>query len=89
MTVSLNYEEENAVRYIGGYILRSLKTKANKEKDTFLREVIDDLKGDSMKLPTESEEWIGSMDRGGLTYISEVTYQFLVAVEYSLRRYLK
>ena len=89
LTASLNYEEENAVRYIGGYILRSLNTKANKEKDTFLREAIDDLKGDSTELPTESEEWTGSVDRGGLIYISEATYQFLVAVEYSLRRYLK
>ena len=31
-TINLNYEEENAVRYIGGYILRSLSTKAKKEK---------------------------------------------------------
>ena len=29
---NLNHEEENAVRYIGGYILRSLRTKAKKEK---------------------------------------------------------
>lgn len=89
LTTSLNYEEENAVRYIGGYILRSLNTKAKKEKDTFLQEAIDDLKGDSTELPKESEEWTGSVDRGGLIYISEATYQFLVAVEYSLRRYLK
>ncbi len=43
------------------------------------------------ELLIESEEWTGSMDSGGLIYIShhEATYQFLVAVENSLRRYLK
>lgn len=89
LTTSLNYEEENALRYIGGYILRSLSTNAKKEKDIFLQEAVEDLKGDTNELPTESEEWTGSVDRGGLIYISEATYQFLVALEYSLRRYLK
>ncbi len=41
------------------------------------------------EVPMESEEWTGSVDRGGLIYISEATYQLLVAVENSLRRYLK
>lgn len=84
----MTYEEENAVRYIGGYILRSLSTKAEKEKDSLLAEAIQDLKGDDNELPSESEEWTGSVDRGGLTYISDATHQFLSAVEYSLRRYL-
>lgn len=46
------------------------------------------MKGDDSELPSESEEWTGSVDRGGLTYISDATHQFLSAVEYSLRRYL-
>ena len=88
------YEEENAVRYISGYIPRSHNTKAKKEKDIFLQEAINDLKGDSIELPTESEEWNGSVDRGATwidlhNLISEATFQFLVVLKYSLRRYLK
>ena len=36
-TTDLTYEEENAIRYIGGYILRSLSSIAAKEKDLFLQ----------------------------------------------------
>ena len=40
-----------------------------KEKDIFLQEAVEDLKGDTNELPTESEEWTGSVDRGGLPQI--------------------
>ena len=84
----MSYEEENALRYIGGYIVHSLTTKVKKEGNRFLEEAIQTLKGDDSEDAEESEEWTGSVDRGGLVYINNATHQFLSALEYSLRKYL-
>lgn len=84
----MTYEEENALRYVGGYIVHSLTTKAKKEGNKFLEEAIDTLKGDENEEPDKSEEWTGSVDRGGLVYVNNATHQFLSALEYSLRKYL-
>ena len=82
----MTYEEENALRYVGGYIVHSLATKAKGNK--FLEEAIDTLKGDENEEPDKSEEWTGSVDRGGLVYVNTATHQFLSALEYSLRKHL-
>ena len=58
----MTYKKENAVRYIGGYIIRSLTGKLNEICSAALSE----LKGDESETPLESEEWTGSIDRGGL-----------------------
>ena len=84
----MTYEEENAVRYIGGYMLRTLSTKAEREDDKMLLEAINDLKGDVNELPTATEEWTGSVDRGGLWYVTYAAHQFFCSTEYSLRQYL-
>ena len=79
----LTYEEENALRYIGGYILRTLSTK-----NPSLVDAINELKGADSEPPEESEEWTGSIDRGGLIYTTSATHQLLSAIEYTLRKYL-
>ena len=48
-----------------------------------LQDLIDE---DCNEEPEVSEEWTGSMDRGGLLYINNQTYQFICAVEYVVRR---
>ena len=53
-----------------------------------LLEAINDLKGDVNELPTETEEWTGSVDRGGLWYVTDAARQFFCSIEYSLRQYL-
>lgn len=87
-TAKLTYEEENAVRYVGGYILRSLKKESSKDEDLLLavNRLIDD---NFDKEAAESEEWTAIVDRGGLVYITDHTYKFFCSIEYSLRKYLK
>lgn len=85
--VCLTYEEENAVRYVGGYVVHKLAhlMQSNEEVSVALRDLIDE----SLDQEAEkSEEWVGTIDRGGLTYITNATFQCLCAIEYALRRYM-
>lgn len=78
----LTYEEENAIRYVGGYIVKSLKQTV-KNEDVLC--ALNDLVDDGTEEAEESEEWTGMIDRGGLTYITTSTFQYLCAIEHVLR----
>ena len=89
ITVSdLTYEEANALRYIGGYIIRTLRESLKGNEDALggLRVITND---DDDTTPAESEEWMCSIDRGGLIRITDEFYQTLCAIEYAVRRSLK
>lgn len=66
----LTYEQENALRYTGGYIVGALKKK-NKNDASVLQDLKDLCNEDDDMEPAESEEWLCSIDRGGLIRISE------------------
>lgn len=83
---ALSYEEENAVRYMGGYILRALG-KMNKGSSGILFQLKDLRNDDEDTEPAESEEWICSIDRGGLIRITDEMYQVLIAIEYVTRSF--
>ena len=82
-SASITYEERNAIRYVGGYIIRKLMKVHTKNSCISL--ALEDLIGDPDVQPEESEEWVGSIDRGGLTYISDAAYQVFYYIEWSLR----
>lgn len=85
----MTYEEENAVRHIGGYMVRNLSQKFTREKKEDELEALKDLRGDETKEAEESEEWTASIDRGALVYISNAAHQFLCAVEYCMRQHMQ
>ena len=54
-----------------------------------LLEAINHHKGDVNELPTETEEWTGSVaEVGGLWYVTDAAHQFFCSIEYSLQQYL-
>ena len=79
----LIYEGQCAIRYIEGYIVRSI------HKDCTVKETLlglDDLhNSDDNMEPSESEEWMCAIDRGGLIRINDSFYYTLYAIEYSTR----
>ena len=85
----LTFEEANAVRYVGGYVVHSLK----QHEDVFpiLEELTDKSPRDSQENEDEPEgpamEWIKSIDRGGLTRITTDAYQLFYAIELCTRKY--
>ena len=74
----LTFEEMNTINYIGGYIIKQLHTKVVTKK-----EYVDTLLLLQSDLPTglESAQWTEAVDRGGLTHISEMFYNCLIAIE--------
>ena len=78
---AMTYEQENALRYTGGYVVRALR-KNNKNDPSVLLDLKELCNEDDDMEPAESEEWLCSIDRGGLIRISEDMYQTLLAIEY-------
>ena len=84
---TLTYCEKNALRYAAGYVIRHLQTKikrsAHQLKDELLF-CLTELK-ETENQEEESEDWIKSIDRGGLTHVSNMTYMVFEAMELELR----
>ena len=71
---AFTFEEENAVRYVGGFVIHSLqKSKTNKSISGILQEFIES--DATQKTDGPAQEWTNAVDRGGLTRITTEAYQ--------------
>ena len=75
----LSYEESNAITYIGGYLIRSIWKEGSKPNLAFL------IKSSGSAI-AESEEWLYTIDRGGLIYITESFSDMITSMERVIRR---
>ena len=80
----LTFEEQNAVRYIGSYVIRSLHQKT---KDSGVKHVLCELKDEGSK-DGPAQEWMNAIDRGGLTKITTEAYRLFNSIEMCVRRHL-
>ena len=86
-------EEENALRYVSGYVALKLMRKYEKEDSPRASQFLETLSGMAV-LGNESSfydytrEWICSVDRGGLLHVNDGTYEFFKAVELQTRQLL-
>uniref|UniRef100_A0A1X7VKP3 Uncharacterized protein n=1 Tax=Amphimedon queenslandica TaxID=400682 RepID=A0A1X7VKP3_AMPQE len=71
---ALRREEENALRYVYGYILREVGTTWNESDKEEMEECLRGLFGDKMDEAKGTEEWTNAIDRGGLWHASDETY---------------
>jgi len=78
--VQFTYEEENAIRYMGGYVIKKLQSKHDVE---FLVDL------DKEFQDTESSEWTNAIDRGGLVHITDSCYQLFLSIETVTRQKMK
>jgi len=82
----LTFEEENALRYVGGYVIRQLLQKT---KDSGVQHVLSDLKDQGVTTSEgPAQEWINAIDRGGLTRITTEAFRLFYAIEMCVRRHL-
>lgn len=75
----MTWEEENALRYVAGYICRKVQSKLQKssaknkeEMVLFCMELCGDEDGDR-----GTEEWTNAIDRGGLWHINTLCFPYL------------
>uniref|UniRef100_A0A1X7VEP6 Transposable element P transposase-like RNase H domain-containing protein n=1 Tax=Amphimedon queenslandica TaxID=400682 RepID=A0A1X7VEP6_AMPQE len=99
-TTHLSYDEESALWYIGGYLIRKVrrKIKENDDRDGLLavleifeeREdmVEESLIGDDTDEPVDTQLWITLINRGGLIKCSNNFYSFLRSVELEIKNNL-
>ena len=89
---SLDYNERNAVRYISGYITRSvyrtLKDSKHKFKDELCLCLAELNDVDPGEMEDESNEWMNEVDRGGLKHVTNMTYMLFASAELEIRKYL-
>ena len=77
--IQFTYEEENAIRYMGGYIVRKLKEK---KRDV---EFLVDSKNKAY-LETHSSDWVNAIDRGGLVHVTDQCFNYSLQSKQSLAR---
>lgn len=73
----LGYEEHNALRYTGGYVIRSLAKKIDCSSHPLKRELalcLEELGEESGDVDHPSEDWLKAVDRGGLRHVNDATY---------------
>ena len=69
--IEFTYEEKNAIRYMGGYVIRKIR----KKKDLDIGFLEDSDKG---YLHFHSTDWINAIDCGGLVHIIDSCFQFFL-----------
>ena len=72
---SLDYEEENVIRYTAGYVTRALTRKIRRSAHRLKQQLIlclNELTEDEVDMNTEhpSRKWVNAIDRGGLKHVS-------------------
>ena len=89
---SLTWEEENALRYVGGFVCRKVRQQITEsslphKEDMLLLTIA--LCGDETDEDRGTETWTNEIDRGGLWHISDDTYSVFLILEYQIRRHLQ
>lgn len=84
-------EDENALRYVAGYVCRKVQTKLKSSslpcKDDMIL-FISELSGDEWDETQGTEEWTNAIDRGGLWHIKDNTYTLFYLMEEEIRLHL-
>jgi len=73
----LTFEEENAIYYVGGYVVRQLKAH---EADAELIHGLDHLQAKESDDQCEAAVWTNTINRGGLIRISKEAQQTFVSI---------
>lgn len=88
----MTWEEENALRYVTGYVCRkvqeNIESSSLPDKDDMILFMIE-LSGDEMDDEAGTETWTNLIDRGGLWHVNDNTYLIFYIMEEEIRRHLK
>ena len=87
----ITWEEENALRYVAGYVCRKVQNKiamsSLKDKEEMIQFCVG-LYGDEGG-DQGTEDWTNAIDRGGLWHVSDDTHMVFTLLEETIGRHLK
>ena len=84
-------EEENALRYVAGYICRKVRDKVESSKVSGRDDMLlclSSLSGDDDEEEEVGDEWTNMIDRGGLLHVNYDTYTLFYLIEEHVRKHL-
>ena len=86
----MTLDEENAVRYVAGFVIRAAKDKLKLPNDQEILNILNSMVHvqEASSTFTSSEGWVKSVNRGGLVQIMEDAHQLFCAIEYCVRNQL-
>ena len=86
----MTLDEENAVQYVAGFVIRAAKDKLTVPNDQEILNILNSMVHvqEASSTPTSSEDCAKSVNRGGLVQIMEDAYQLFCAIEYCMRSQL-
>lgn len=90
-TTYLNNDEENALRYAAGYVVRCTQRKVNGTRHPYktqMLKILKEMKDDDSEESTYlayTKVWIEKINRGGLVLIDDETFLLFLAMEYATR----
>ena len=85
---ALSNEEENAIHYVGGYVLLELKKDRSNLSILPLIEKLTVTEKRATRIEP-SQQWVTSVDKGGLTKITDEAFQCFCDIEIAVRRFLQ
>ena len=87
--ISLTYEEQNALCYTSGYVvkavLKKLRRSVNPVKNKMIQYLQELITRDDNK--RDSEDWTALVGRGGLTHVGDMTYGFFESMELEVKKF--
>ena len=95
-SMTFTFEEENAIRYIAGYIHQNISKKimsssrTNKEEiQHALNDFLKEKEATSVQASTSSTDWLEMLDRGKLTYVNNAAHNAFCCIELKIRSHLR
>ena len=86
----MTLDEENAVRYVAGFVIIVAKDKLKVPNDQEILDILNSMVHvqEASSTSTSSEDWVKSVNRGGLVQITEDAHQLFCATEYCVQSQL-
>ena len=87
--VPLTHEEQNAVRYVAGYVCRKvhdrLRQSSHPGKEVMIL-CLSDMNGGETDEEDHTDEWLNKINRGGLWKVTDEVYQLFCIMEKELKQ---
>ena len=86
----MTLDEENTVRYVAGFVIKAVKDKLKVPNDQEILDILNSMVHvqDATSTFTSSQDWVKSINWGGLIQITEDAHQLFCATEYYVRSQL-
>jgi hypothetical protein len=89
---NLTREEENALRYVAGHVISKIKRNLEQSSDAGKDDQIlclMEMQGEEWDEDRGTEDWINTIDRGGLWHVDDQVYSFFNVIEEEVRLHFK